>query len=109
MKHILKFIGYVLLGIFPALQGAIVVYDLQKAITYIGLTASTTGWDAVVNCLCAVVYLVLMIWFMFDLGRDLHHTLKWRVYKKDEPADTISGRSEESETSDETASMSPDK
>lgn len=106
LKKIFKFFKRILLGLLPAAQGAIIVFNLQKAITCFKLTATSQGWTAVVFCFEALCYLALMCWFLYDLGKDCNDAMDWRVYKRNELAQTIDSSSEENETSDEATDTS---
>lgn len=105
---LLTFFVRILLGILPALQGTLAIYDLQKAITYIRIVGSAAGWQAVQYGLYALVYIAFMIWFTYDLGRDFHHAINWRVYRREQVADTIDSGTSDCETSDEAADTSSD-
>lgn len=98
---LLKFFKYIGLGIIPALQGALAVYDLQQAIKYLGLITSATGWQAVSYGFYAFVFFVLMLWFVCDLGRDLYDTMLWRTYQKEIAVNNVDNSSCDCETSKE--------
>ena len=106
MKKFLTFIKRVLLGLLPAAQGAIVVYGLQKAITCFKITTVSQGWAAVLFCFEALSFLALMLWFLYDLGKDCHDAMDWRAHKREEAVQTIDGSSDDCETSDEATDTS---
>lgn len=108
MKKFLTFIKRVLLGLLPAAQGAIAVYDLQKAITCFKFTTVSQGWAAVLFCFEALGFLALMLWFLYDLGEDCHDAMDWRAHKREEAVQTIDGSSDDCETSNEVTDTSSD-
>ena len=105
LNKIAQFFKMLAYGIMPSIQGAVAVYYLQQMIKYIVLTTSAAGWQAVLYCLGALMYLALMIWFLYDLGRAFHHAMQWRAYKRKETDNTIDSGSLDCETSDEAADI----
>lgn len=106
MKKFFNIVKHLVLGLWPAIGGGLVAFDLYCAFKNIVPISNTTGWLVVMHFLLALAEIVLAIMLLYTLGRNQADANSWSKYKKAQAADNISGSSCDCETSDEAADTS---
>jgi hypothetical protein len=103
MKKIITFLKNVILGILPTSLGALAglgVYYIYHNV--INITKGS-GWTVVFYFILAFVEATLVILAMYALGETKSNSNKWIKHKQEVSEDTISGSSDDNETSDDAA------
>lgn len=103
MKKVITFLKNVILGILPTSLGALAglgVYYIYQNVVNI---TKGSGWTVVFYFILAFIEATLVILAMYVLGETKSNSNKWIKHKREVSEDTISGSSDENETSDDAA------
>ena len=103
MKKFIAFLKNVILGAIPTLLGALAGMGAYYIFQNVVNITEGSGWSVVFYFLLAFVEAVLVILVMAILGETKSNSNKWLKHKKEVSEDTISGSSDENETSDDAA------
>ena len=108
MKNIFKIIKTLIRGVTPAVAGGLIAADIVYLFKNIQKITTGSGWDVVLCFVLALAELFLIFALLYELGELQANSSNWTRHIKNiksDNAQTIDGRSEECETSDETADI----